>query len=70
MSICAVCQNSTGLVVNMIVADAAVDAAPEGCILVPVEDGVFVSLAYVWDGEQFLHPSNIKSLVMASDQQV
>ena len=68
MSKCAVCQNSTGLVVNIIMADASVDTAPEGCFLVTVEENIFVSLAYVWDGTQFLHPSNIQSLVLTTNQ--
>jgi hypothetical protein len=68
MSVCAVCQSSTGLVVNIIMADVSIDAAPEGCFLVPVEEDIFVSLAYVWDGTQFLHPSNIESLVLVTSQ--
>jgi hypothetical protein len=68
MSVCAVCQSSTGLVVNIIMADASVDAPPEGYTLIPIEEGVFVNLAYVWDGTQFLHPSNIESLILVTNQ--
>ena len=67
MSRCAVCLSSTGLVVNMIVADASVDMAPDGCILVNVDDSSEVGIAWVWDGTQFIHPSKIETLTISSN---
>ena len=67
MGVCAVCQNQTGLVINMIVADANVDSPPEGCFLVNVEEGTSVGFAWAWDGTKFVDPSKIQSITIATD---
>jgi hypothetical protein len=52
---CAVCQNSDGLVVNIIVADPT-DPAPVGCFLVGIADDMWCDIGYTWDGTAFLPP--------------
>lgn len=44
----AVVEIATNIVVNMIVADPAVDPAPEGCILVGV-DGITCDIGWIYD---------------------
>jgi len=44
----AVVDSATYLVVNVVVADAATDAAPDGCFLVDIEN-FFCSIGWVFD---------------------
>jgi hypothetical protein len=46
---CAVVQNSYNTVVNVIVADPAVDPAPEGCTLVGLPDDSPVSFGWIYN---------------------
>lgn len=46
---CAVCQQSNGLVINIIMANTS-DPAPSGCALVAVPDGVDCDIGWTWDG--------------------
>lgn len=46
---CAMIKKATGEVVNMILADPAVDPVEDGCILVSVPDDSVVDQQYVWD---------------------
>jgi len=46
---CAVVQNSDNTVANIIVADPAVDPAPEGCTLVALPDDSPVSFGWIYD---------------------
>lgn len=45
---CAVVQNLTNVVVNLIIADPT-DQPPEDCYLVGVPDGVFVDIGWLYD---------------------
>lgn len=58
MSTCAVCQQITGLVVNVIVADQS-DPAPENCFLVVIPEGVMAGIGWTWDGQQFIAPPEV-----------
>jgi hypothetical protein len=53
---CAVCELSTGLVTNIIVADPNVDPAPEGMQLIEIADGQSCDIGWTWDGTQFNPP--------------
>lgn len=46
---CAVVDTATNIVTNIIVADPAVDPAPEGCILVGLSDDSPVSFGWIYD---------------------
>jgi hypothetical protein len=56
---CAVVQNSDNTVVNVIVADPAVDPAPEGCTIVGLPDDSPVSFGWIYDPAtgQFTDPN-------------
>jgi hypothetical protein len=53
-----------GSIINFIVADADVDPAPEGCILVNIvpEDRP-INYDYTWDGTQFVPPPGYEAPV-------
>lgn len=57
MANAAVVDINTNLVVNKIVADAAVDVAPDGAYLVDVPDGVMCDIGWLWDGTTFVNPN-------------
>ena len=46
---CALVQNSDNTVINLIMADPAVDPAPEGCTLVGLPDDSPVSFGWIYD---------------------
>lgn len=46
---CAVVQNSDETVINVIVADPAVDPAPEGCTLIGIPDDSPVTFGWVYN---------------------
>ena len=46
---CALVQNSDETVINIIMADPAVDPAPEGCTLVALPDDSPVSFGWIYD---------------------
>lgn len=46
---CALVQNSDNTVLNIIVADPAVDPAPAGCILIGLSDDSPVSFGWLYD---------------------
>lgn len=48
---------SNNTVTNIIVADPAVDAAPEGHILIALPDDSPVSIGWTYDGSQFVDPN-------------
>lgn len=53
---CAVIDTNSfikGMVVNIIMAEPT-DLAPEGCLLVGIEDGVFCDIGWFWDGSSFV----------------
>ena len=56
---CALVQNSDNTVINIIVADPAVDPAPEGCTLVVLPDDSPVSFGWIYDPAtgQFTDPN-------------
>lgn len=49
---CAVVDNETGAVVNVIVADADKDKAPEGCFLVNLFEKSRVDVSWTYDFEE------------------
>ena len=49
--------NATGDVVNIIMAEPT-DLAPQGCVLVGVDDGVFCDIGWSWDGSNFVDPNS------------
>lgn len=53
----ALIENLTNTVVNVIVANPAVDAAPEGHILIALPDDSPVSIGWQYDGLQFVDPN-------------
>lgn len=53
---CALVENSTNLVVNLIMADPATDNAPDGFILIGLSDEDPVEIGWSWDGEHFNPP--------------
>jgi hypothetical protein len=54
---CAVVEISSGLVTNLIIADPAVDPAPDGSLLIGLPDDSPVSIGWIWDGENFIDPN-------------
>lgn len=60
MTICAVCQISDGLVVNVIIAELT-DVPPIDCqlILTPTESGSNAFIGFYWDGTEFINPNPI-----------
>lgn len=52
---CAVCDLTTGEVVNMIIASPS-DPAPEGCQLIEVMNGQMCDIGWFWDGVEFTPP--------------
>ena len=56
---CALVQNSDNTVINLIMADPAVDPAPEGCTIVGLPDDSPVSFGWVYDPAtgQFTDPN-------------
>ena len=56
---CALVQNSDNMVINIIVADPAVDPAPSGCTLISLPDGSPVTLGWSYDPStgQFSDPN-------------
>jgi len=46
---CAVVDNNTMIVINVIVADPAIDPPPDGCILVGLIEGEFCDIGWVYD---------------------
>lgn len=53
----ALVNSSTNLVDNVIVADPAVDPAPEGFLLVAIPDDSPVSIGWTYDGSAFADPN-------------
>lgn len=53
---CALVENSTNLVVNLIMADPAIDNPPDGFILIGLSDEDPVEIGWSWDGEYFYPP--------------
>lgn len=53
---CALVDNSTNLVTNLIMADPAVDNAPDGFLLIGLSDTDPVEIGWLWDGENFNPP--------------
>ncbi len=47
--LCAVVDSATNIVVNVILADANVDAAPSGCFLVNLPDDTPISIGWLYD---------------------
>ena len=45
--------NAAGIVVNLIVADPSVDAAPDGCLLIANPPDGIVLFTSTWDGSAF-----------------
>ena len=54
MPSCAVVR-ADGLVINLIVADPLVDAAPFGCLLIDTTDKI-CGIAWTWNGSEFINP--------------
>jgi hypothetical protein len=56
---CAVVQNSNDIVINIIIADPALDPAPEGCTLVGLTDDSPVTFGWIYDPAtgQFTDPN-------------
>lgn len=52
---CAVCQQSDGLVINIIVADVN-EPAPMECVLIEVAEETQCNLGWYWDGNNFINP--------------
>ena len=48
---CALVDSATNIVVNIIVADPAVDPAPEGCTIIGIPDDSPVSFGWIYDPE-------------------
>jgi len=46
---CALVQNSDETVINIIIADPAVDPAPEGCTIIGIPDDSPVSFGWIYD---------------------
>lgn len=53
---CAMVNNSSGIVENVIVADPKVDPAPAGYTLVSLPDDSPVSIGWTYDGSSFTEP--------------
>ena len=56
---CALVDSATNIVVNIIVADPAVDPAPEGCTIIGIPDDSPVSFGWIYDPAtgQFTDPN-------------
>lgn len=54
-TICAVCQLSDGLVINVIVVQPS-EPAQDGCQLVEIMAGQICDIGWTWDGTQFIAP--------------
>lgn len=53
-----------GSIINFIVADADVDPAPDGCILVNiVPESTPIPWDWIWDGTQFVPPPGYEAPV-------
>ena len=46
---CALVNQDTNIVVNLIVADPAVDPAPAGCIIIGITDDSPVEIGWIYD---------------------
>ena len=55
MASCAVVRKIDGLVINLIVADPVVDAAPFGCALVDTTNQL-CGIAWTFNGSEFINP--------------
>lgn len=53
---CALVDNNTNLVVNLIIADPAVDPAPSDSTLISLSDDNPVSIGWAWNGSDFVEP--------------
>ena len=53
----ALVNSSTNLVDNVIVADPAVDPAPEGFLLVALADDSTVSIGWIYNNDTFTDPN-------------
>lgn len=49
MARCAVVQNSDNIVVNIIIADASVDLAPDGCKLIDIDNFPMAGVGWIYD---------------------
>jgi hypothetical protein len=58
---CALINNSTGLVENVIIADPTTDPHPEGYLLMGLQDDDPVSIGWIWDGAIFVDPIPVNS---------
>lgn len=54
---CALIENTTSNVVNVIIADPSVDPAPEGHTIIGIPDDSPVSIGWVYDGTDFVDPN-------------
>ena len=56
---CAVVNQETLIVLNIIVADPAIDPPPEGCVLIGITDGEPCDIGWVYDPatNTFLNPN-------------
>ena len=54
MPSCAVVR-ADGLVINLVVADPLVDAAPFGCALIDTAEKI-CGIAWTWNGSEFINP--------------
>lgn len=54
---CALVEISTNLVMNLIVADPAVDPSPDGFTLIGLSDEDPIQIGWSWDGEYFYPPT-------------
>lgn len=54
---CALIDTSSNIVVNLIMADPATDAAPEGGMLVGLPDDSPVAIGWLYDGTSFTDPN-------------
>jgi len=57
MTNAAVVDSETNIVLNTIVADAAIDPPPDGTYLVDIPEGVYCNIGYFWSGTEFLPPA-------------
>jgi hypothetical protein len=56
---CAVVENPSGIVTNIIIADPAIDPAPSGFLLIGLPDDSPVGIGWLWDGETFSNPVDL-----------
>lgn len=59
----AVCNLSDNVVINVIMADPAVDIAPDGAFLVEIKDGVMCDIGWIWNGSIFINPNPPEEVV-------